>query len=210
MKQWIGAIAVLLFITTLVPGRAGAENHLTQNEFVTAESLDPGMTQAGVHYTVGEDYFTLAPAFRYGIGSFFEAGLKVGFTNVDVGAEDKLGGIVGGDIKYQLVKETEDVPLDMALDLGFDTTFINGSNLSELTFSVILSKGFPLTERGYKVSPYGGIEMSTVYGSYAPKNDTDVLGFAGVEWKVSQKFILYGEAKLGDDFLGGIGLRFEY
>jgi hypothetical protein len=100
------------------------------------------------------------------------------------------------------VKETEDVPLDMALDLGFDTTFINGSNLSELTFSVILSKGFPLTERGYKVSPYGGIEMSTVYGSYAPKNDTDVLGFAGVEWKVSQKFILYGEAKLGDDFLG--------
>jgi hypothetical protein len=69
MKQWIGAIAVLLFITTLVPGRAGAENHLTQNEFVTAESLDPGMTQAGVHYTVGEDYFTLAPAFRYGIVS---------------------------------------------------------------------------------------------------------------------------------------------
>lgn len=210
MKRWTGMIAAFLFAATVAPGSAGAENHLTQNEFVTAESLDPGMTQAGVHFTFGEDYFSLAPAFRYGFGSFFEAGLKVGFTNVDAGSEDKVGAIVGADVKYQLVKETEDVPLDMALDLGFDTTFISGSNLSELTFSVILSKGFPLTERGYKISPYGGIEMSTVYGSYAPENDTDILGFAGVEWKISQKFMLYGEAKVGDDFLGGIGLRFEY
>ena len=37
---------------------------LTQNEFTTAESIDPGMTQTGIHFTLGDNYRSYYPAFR--------------------------------------------------------------------------------------------------------------------------------------------------
>ncbi|MEK6699689.1 MAG: hypothetical protein AABZ10_11695 [Nitrospirota bacterium] len=185
---------------------------LTQNEFTTAESIDPGMTQTGIHFTLGDNYRSYYPAFRYGLGAFFEVGVKFGVTTVDVGPEDKLATLVGVDMKYQLVKETEGIPIDMAVDLGFDTHIINGGNLSELTFATIFSKGFPLTERGYKFTPYAGIEMSSTYGSslYLASNETNVYVFGGMEWKISQKFMIVAEIKAGDIILGGAGIRFEY
>jgi len=185
---------------------------LTQNEFTTAESIDPGMTQTGIHFTLGENYRSYYPAFRYGLGAFFEVGVKFGVTTVDVGTEDKLATLVGADMKYQIVKETEGIPIDMAVDLGFDTHIINGGNLSELTFSTIFSKGFPLTERGYKFTPYAGIEMSSTHGSsqYLANAETNVYVFGGMEWKISQKFMIVAEIKAGDIILGGAGIRFEY
>jgi hypothetical protein len=185
---------------------------LTQNEFTSAESIDPGMTQTGIHFTLGDNYRSYYPAFRYGLGAFFEVGVKFGVTTVDVGPEDKLATLVGVDMKYQLVKETEGIPIDMAVDLGFDTHIINGGNLSELTFATIFSKGFPLTERGYKFTPYAGIEMSSTYGSslYLASDETNVYVFGGMEWKISQKFMIVAEIKAGDIILGGAGIRFEY
>ena len=185
---------------------------LTQNEFTSAESIDPGMTQTGIHFTLGDNYRSYYPAFRYGLGAFFEVGVKFGVTTVDVGPEDKLATLVGVDMKYQLVKETEGIPIDMAVDLGFDTHIINGGNLSELTFSTIFSKGFPLTERGYKFTPNAGIEMSSTSGSsqYLANDETNVYVFGGMEWKISQKFMIVAEIKAGDIILGGAGIRFEY
>ena len=185
---------------------------LNKNEFTTSESIDPGMTQTGIHFTLGDNYRSYYPAFLYGLGAFFEVGVKFGVTTVDVGPEDKLATLVGVDMKYQLVKETEGIPIDMAVDLGFDTHIINGGNLSELTFATIFSKGFPLTERGYKFTPYAGIEMSSTYGSslYLARNETNVYVFGGMEWKISQKFMIVAEIKAGDIILGGAGIRFEY
>lgn len=201
---------LFLLLALTLPCRAMADNHLAQNEFTTAEALDPGMTQAGIHFTLGEDYKSYYPAIRYGLGALFEVGVKFGMTTVDVGPEDKIAALLGADIKYQLIKETEGIPLDMAVDIGFDTTLISGSNVSDLTFSTIFSKGLPLTERGYKLTPYGGVEMSSVYGSYIAQNDTGVFIFAGLEWKLTQKFLVNAEIKFGETTLGGIGIRFEY
>jgi hypothetical protein len=209
-------IIVLLFGVLAMPAvRADADPFkgiLTQNEFTSAESIDPGMTQTGIHFTLGDNYRSYYPAFRYGLGAFFEVGVKFGVTTVDVGPEDKLATLVGVDMKYQLVKETEGIPIDMAVDLGFDTHIINGGNLSELTFATIFSKGFPLTERGYKFTPYAGIEMSSTYGSslYLASDETNVYVFGGMEWKISQKFMIVAEIKAGDIILGGAGIRFEY
>lgn len=209
MKRYLSLAiaAVLVFGWT---GRAFAVNHLTQNEFTTAEALDPGMTQAGIHFSLGEDYKSYYPAIRYGLGALFEVAVKFGMTTVDVGPEDKIAALVGADLKYQLVKETDGIPVDMAVDVGFDTNIISGSNVSDLTFSTIFSKGFPLTERGYKFTPYGGVEMSSVYGSYISENDTNVTIFGGFEWKMTQKFVMTGEIKLGENMVGGLGIRFEY
>ncbi len=218
------SISLFLFLIFMLPaGGAQALTSLTQNEFTTAESLDPGMTQAGMQFTLGKNYKSYYPVIRYGLGGLMEVGVKFGATTVEIhpewwdlpgmlkGPEDKLVALVGADLKYQLVKETEGVPLDMAVDLGFDTLFISGRTASELTFSTIFSKNFPLTERGYKFTPYGGLEISSRYGSYANlKDETNFYVFGGLEWKLSQKFMFLMEIKTGENALGGVGIRFEY
>ena len=122
-----------------------------------------------------------------------------------------LMGLLGIDLKYQLIKEADGIPIDLSVDLGLDNTIISSSNASEITFSTILSKSFPLTERGYKFTPYGGLEMASLYGSMLGlKDDTALYVFGGFEWKLSQKFMLMMELKTGDHTQGGLGIRFEY
>jgi len=203
---FLAAIGLLLYA-----GQAWAvPKTFTQNEFTSAESIDPGMTQTGIHFTLGDDYKSYYPAIRYGLGALFEIGFKFGVITGDFDTEDKVGALVGADLKYQLIKETEGVPLDMAVDVGYDTALIRGSNAGELTFSTIFSKGFPLTERGYKFTPYAGIELAAEYGSYRQERDTNVYVFGGFEWKISQRFMVIMELKTGETTLGGAGIKFEY
>jgi hypothetical protein len=206
MKRHLLCIAIIG--TVLFAGHAGAVT-FTQNEFTTAESLDPGMTQSGIHFSLSKDYKSYYPAIRYGLGGLFEVGVKFGvITNIK--PDDKNGALAGADLKYQLIKQAEGVPLDMAVDLGFDNTFISGENVSELKFSTIFSRGFALTDRGYKLTPYGGLQVSALYGSYLPRNDTNYYIFGGLEWKISQKFMFILEVKTGEATVGGAGIRFEF
>jgi len=209
MKRVI-AVAVLVLLFSARSAGADSFKTLNQNEFITAESMDAGMTQAGIHFTLGESYRSYYPSFRFGLGALAEVGVKVGASTIDTGSEDKAAVLVGADVKYQLVKQSEGIPVDMAIDLGFDTHVFSGKNVSDVSFSTIFSRSFPLTERGYKVTPYGGMELSALYGSYLSDNENDFYVFAGVEWKLSQKAMCYAELKIGDNSLGGIGIRFEY
>jgi hypothetical protein len=200
----IGAV-----LASAVPG--AATQQFTQNEFMTAESLDPGMTQTGIFFTLADHSKTYYASVRYGMGAMMEFGARFGATSVTVpGSDEKLGGLVGLDLKYQLVKEAEGIPLDLSVDLGYDTTIINSKNASEVTFATIVSKSFALTDRGYKFTPYGGLSMSALYGSLPESNKTFVNGFAGLEWKLSQKFMVLLELKAGGKTIGGAGIRFEY
>lgn len=209
MKKSI--LAAMSFLLMLCVSQAGAFPNFTQNEFTTAESLDPGMTQTGMHFTLGDHYRSFYPEIRYGLGALLEVGVKFGVTSARFVPDDKLGALVGIDLKYQLIKEAEGIPLDLAVDLGFDNTIINSSNASEVSFSTILSKSFPLTERGYKFTPYGGLELASLYGSMqGVEKDTEIYLIGGVEWKLSQKFMIMMELKTGDNTQGGLGIRFEY
>jgi hypothetical protein len=211
VRKRVFAVWVIMLIA-LPAGRTHAKpfETLNQNIFTTAESLDPGMAQAGFHFTAGEGYQSFYPAIRYGLGAFFEIGGRFGFTSADVGAEDKVTELLGVDLKYQMIKETEGVPVDMAVDIGFDTHFINSENVSELTFTALFSKAFPLTERGYKITPYGGVQFTSLSGSYVDGRETDFYVLGGLEWKLTQKTMFYLEIKAGDSTLGGMGIRFEY
>ncbi len=194
----------------LSAGNASALSNWSQNEFMTGESLDPGMTQTGVHFSIGDHFRSYYPAVRYGLGAMMEVGVKFGVVSARIDSGDDLGALLGVDLKYQLVKETEGVPLDLSVDLGYDNTIIKSRNASELTFATVVSKGLPLTDRGYKLTPYGGLAMSALYGSLPDKKDTYVNLFAGLEWRISQKFMFLLEIKAGDSTVGGAGIRFEY
>jgi hypothetical protein len=194
-------------------GQAGAASNFTQNEFMTAESLDPGMTQTGIQFTLGDHYKSYYPEIRYGLGGLMEMGLRFGATSATIpGSADKLGALVGIDLKYQLIKEAEGIPVDLSVDLGLDNTIINSRNASEVSFSTIVSRGFPLTDRGYKLIPYGGLVMASLHGSLPQESDKGVSYylFGGLEWKLSRKFMILLELKTGASTLGGAGIRFEY
>ncbi len=191
-------------------GLSEAKTRFTQNEFTTAESLDPGMTQVGIHFTLGDHYRNYYPEIRYGLAALFEIGVKFGATSASIDSSDSFGALIGADLKYQLIKETDGVPIDLAVDLGLDNTIIHNKNATELTFSTIVSKGFSLTDRGYKFIPYGGLEMASLRGSLPEDGGTSLYIFSGLEWKLSQKFMLLLELKAGPSTLGGVGIRFEY
>src|SRR5262245_3688719 len=158
----------------LAAGQAVAVPHFTPNEFKTAESLDPGMTQTGINFTLGDEFKHYYAEVRYGMGALFELGAKFGTTVTTIDATDKLGALVGVDLKYQLIKEAEGIPLDLAVDVSYDNTIVSSKNASELTFASIVSRDFLLTDRGYKLIPYGGVSLSALYGSLPQKRDTFV------------------------------------
>jgi hypothetical protein len=191
-------------------GLAGAATRFTQAEFTTAESLDAGMTQAGIHFTLGDHYKNYYPEIRYGLGAMMEVGVKFGITSVSINSSESAGALIGADFKYQIIKETEGVPIDLAVDLGLDNAIIHNKNATVTTFSTIVSKGFPLTDRGYKFVPYGGLEMAVLRGSLPDDNNTSMNVFGGLEWKISQKFMVLLEVKSGPSTMGGAGIRFEY
>jgi hypothetical protein len=207
MKKLFLCIAIVM-MTILFAGQARALS-ITQNEYITAQSLDPGMTQAGVFFSIDRHYNSFYPAIRYGLGALFEVGAKFGAVT-NVRPDDKNGAFAGVDLKYQFIKQTEGIPIDMAVDLGFDTILISRRNVSEVKFSTIFSRGFTLTDRGYKFTPYGGLQVSALYGSFLSEDQTNFNVFGGLEWKISQKFMFLLEAKAGRTFVGGAGIKFEF
>ena len=216
MRKIITWLGIVLMLSA---GQAGAQPYFTQSEFTTAESLDPGMTQTGIEFSLGDHYKNYYPEIRYGMGAMMEFGVKFGATSVtfpDPNAQrndlhgDKLGALAGIDLKYQLVKETDGIPIDLAVDLGWDNIIIDDENASEVSFTTIVSKSYPLTDRGYKFIPYGGLGISSLKGSLPHDTATATTVFGGIEWKLSQKFMFLLEVKTGHSTLGGAGIRFEY
>jgi hypothetical protein len=211
MKKTFFIFVAISAALMLSAGRASAISHFTVNEFTTAESLDPGMTQTGIAFSLSDDYTSYYPEVRYGLGALLELGARLGAVQATLDSGRNLGFLAGADLKYQLIKETEGVPIDLAVDLGWNNLIVDGKNASEMTFATIASKSIPLTDRGYKLVPYGGLALSALFGSLSNHNNDSYLNvLAGLEWKLTQKFMLLFEVKAGDQLTGGAEIRFEY
>ncbi len=211
MKRTFFIFVAIGAMLMLQAGRASAFTHYTENEFMTAESLDPGMTQTGIDFSLGDHFTSYYPEVRYGMGALLELGARFGAVQASLDNGQNLGFLVGADLKYQLIKQAEGVPIDLAVDLGLNNLIIDGRNGSELTFATIASRSFPLTDRGYKLVPYGGLALSAQFGSLSENSSESYVNvFAGLEWKLTQKFMFLVEVKAGDQITGGAAVRFEY
>jgi len=211
MKKTFFIFVAISAALMLSAGRASAISHFTVNEFTTAESLDPGMTQTGIAFSLSDDYTSYYPEVRYGMGALLELGARLGAVQATLDSGRNLGILAGADLKYQLIKETEGVPIDLAVDLAWNNLIVDGKNASEMTFATIASKSIALTDRGYKLVPYGGLALSALFGSHSNHNNDSYFNvLAGLEWKLTQKFMLLFEVKAGDQLTGGAEIRFEY
>ncbi|HXY61522.1 MAG TPA: hypothetical protein VEJ22_01190, partial [Nitrospirota bacterium] len=128
MKKTFFIFVAISAALMLSAGRASAISHFTVNEFTTAESLDPGMTQTGIAFSLSDDYTSYYPEVRYGMGALLELGVRLGAVQATLDSGRNLGILAGADLKYQLIKETEGVPIDLAVDLAWNNLIVDGKN----------------------------------------------------------------------------------
>jgi hypothetical protein len=119
-----------------------------------------------------------------------------------------VGALLGADLKYSSSNRRKIFRSTYQWIWG-DNIIISSKNATELTFATVISRGFPLTDRGYKLTPYGGLAMTSLDGSLV-EHESYVNVFAGLEWKLSQKFMVLLELKAGDRATGGFAIKFEY
>ena len=98
MKKLFTLIFIISAAVMLPANRASAFSSLTENEFMTGESLDPGMTQAGINHTVGEHYVSYYPEIRYGMGALMEVGVRFGVTSARLASGENIGALMGAAI----------------------------------------------------------------------------------------------------------------
>ena len=179
------------------------------------------MTQTGIHFTLGERYTSYYPEIRYGLGALTEVGVKFGATSARFDSSDKLGpddpfgttdrvgAMLGIDLKYQLIKETEGIPLDMAIDLGWITRSQQEERQRGHLFDHLQQK--PSAYRtGYKFMPYGGLEMSALYGSAVARQDDLILRLCRAGVEAEPEIHVPARIQGRRSNLGGLGIRFEY
>ena len=80
MQKKIFLFVIIGAFLVLTAGRAAAIPHFTPNELKTAESLDPGMTQTGINFSLGDNFTSYYAEIRYGMGAMMELGVKFGAT----------------------------------------------------------------------------------------------------------------------------------
>lgn len=180
------------------------------NRFYTAQSLTAGKIESGVFVSLSDEFQVIYPRVRYGLGYLSEVGIQAGVVSHERGGSDDIGAFLGADFKYQLIKETEKIPLDLALDAGFNLFFLEGDSIEEWTFALLISRLFEVEETGYTVSPYGGFELSNISGSYVGDSFSDTFFILGLDWRITEKFSTILDVKTGDYTVGGLGLRIFY
>ncbi len=199
-------LLVSLIVLLVTPLTASAK----LNRFYTAQSLKAGGIESGVFLSLADKFKVIYPRIRYGLGYLAEVGAQAGVISQEKSGSDDVGLFVGADFKYQLIKETEKIPIDLALDGGFNFFFIEGDSIEEWTFAIIISRLLEVEETGYKVSPYGGFELSNISGSYVDDSFSDTFLILGLDWQITEKFSTIIDFKTGDYTVGGLGLRFLY
>lgn len=209
MKRLIFLLCFLIFVVSAHPALA------MYNRFTTAQSLNQGQMESGISAGYGDDgdydykYFYLYPYFRYGLGYLIEIEGKVGVITVDkrVGSDDI--GILGGvELKYQIIKETKNIPIDIAVAGGYTGHIINLQSLNDFNFAALVSKTFDVNK--FKITPYGGPEITYTSGSYVSEGKADIFGILGASFAFTDSLALAAELKLGTDWATGVNLKIRF
>ncbi len=191
------------------------------NRFATAQSLNQGEMESGISAGYGNDgdydyrYAYLYPYFKYGFGLLLEIEGRVGVITVDKDAGwrgtdtgDDIGFLAGVELKYQIIKETKSIPIDIAITGGYTAHLIDSQSLHEFDFAALVSKTFNVNK--FKITPYGGPEITYTNGSYVFEGKADIFGIVGADFRFTDSLSVAGELKLGTDWAGGVNLKIRF
>lgn len=191
------------------------------NRFATAQSLNQGQMESGISVGYGSDsdydynYSYLYPYFKYGVGYLLEIEGKAGVFTVSKesgwrggNTGDDIGFLAGVGAKYQIIKETTSIPIDIAVTGGYTAHLVDSQSLHVFDFAALVSKTFDLNK--FKLTPYGGPEITYTNGSYVYEGKADIFGILGADFRFTDSLSVAGELKLGTDWAGGVNLKVRF
>jgi hypothetical protein len=171
--QRIGAVAAVLFFV-LVPGVHAQVFY----SYPGARPVTDNSPSLGLVAGFGEDTVRLGGFGRFNLSSVADLGLEVMYDNVDDDFEggDDVGFFgFGGDGKYLLTSADEDMPLDIAAQLGVGVMTRSDYLLFHVPFGAIASHDFIMND-GRRITPYGGVYFLFDYLTVdlpAPADDSE-------------------------------------
>lgn len=209
MKRAVIIVAVLLSFILAHPASA------MYSRLTTAQSLNQGEMESGISVGRGDDgdynysYSYLYPYLRYGLGYLLEIEGKLGVLSIDKDSGDDDIGILGGiELKYQIIKETQKIPVDVAISGGYTGHVIESQSLHELDFAGLISKTFDIDK--FKLTPFGGPEITYTNGSYISEGKADIFLILGADLRFTESLALGAEIKFGSDWATGLGLKIKF
>ncbi len=209
MKKLIFLLCFSIFVVSAHPAFA------MYNRFTTAQSLNQGQMESGISAGYGDDgdydytYAYLHPYLRYGLGYLLEIEGKAGVLSVDKeSGGDDIGFLLGFELKYQIIKETQSIPIDIAILGGYTAHLIDEQSLHEFDFAALVSKTFDVNK--FKITPYGGPEMTYTNGSYVAEGKADIFGIVGANFAFTDSLAVAAEIKLGTDWATGVNLKIRF
>jgi hypothetical protein len=168
-------VALSLVALTLLAANASAQVFYSYPGARPVTDQSPSM---GLFAGFGDDLIRLGGFGRFNISPVSDLGLEAVYDNVDTAGsgEDTGFGGAGVDGKYAIVTASEDVPLDVALQLG--AGFKARSDFLQILvpFGGMASRDFVLSG-DRTIVPYGGVYFVVDYikieGGPGDDSDTD-------------------------------------
>ena len=146
---------------------------------------------------------------RFQSGPKLDWGLQLGFSDAGSGLV-----LIGGDLRPLLTKNSPDLPLDVAADVGVGLSV--GDNVTEVQVvpAIEASHRFPLSGTSQALSPYGslGLDINHVsVDNFGSDTNLDVVARFGLEWEAAPRIGIIAEFGVGNpanDFILGANIPF--
>jgi hypothetical protein len=190
--------AMFLAGAAIILAPAGARAQVL-GTWSTAVPAAPDEFRAGGFLLLGEPIGVVGNV-RTGIGDNWDIGIQLGFPDFDFGGNTLFG--IAGDVKYLLVPESVDFPVDFAGDVAFGYQHAGDLDIVDFDFGAVMSKEL-VTTGGTTLIPYGSVMFAIGRFSF----DSDVLGSVsdtefdihvrgGLAWPFREDVDFHGELNL--------------
>lgn len=172
-----------------------------------ASSFRRGQSEVGGYLMLlgdgGLDFGVLAKG-RLGLGGGGEVGGKLGLLG-----DGHIGLLLGADYKHQFLRQTREIPLNLAGDWAFLMRAWDDHFYWALNSTCIVDHLIDL-EQGKSLNPYGGLTLSINYFTNRVDDlDLDLCLNLGMVFRVTEVLSFVGEIEVGDDAGLGMGVSFR-
>ena len=205
------AAAAVLGVAWLAFAR---EASATFPRLVSARALDPGAAEvrlAGTAANTDPDHVAAWVAGRRGLFRSVELGARLGAIRQDRAQDGSTGPLFGVDAKVQVLRESIDIPLDVAVDVGWTVGVVSGETYSDLSVAGLFGWSVRALPVFGDVVVTVGAEMVFLDGSARPGADeTAAYGLASVELALGRHLAFTPEVKVGTHVVYGAALRYRF
>jgi hypothetical protein len=176
-------------------------------QFVPADPLPVNGHMFGGYLHASESAVGLLAQLRLSFYPNMDFGFHGGLTRVDLAGSDQTTLRVGTDLKIQVGRVDQGLPVDLAL--GGALSLEHGDDFNVLTLGPSLIASRPVTAGGTALVPYGsvGVFYSSLDIGQSDETDVSFPIRLGAEFRIASEFRIVGELQLllEDEFNDDIG-----